>query len=90
MATFEDEPMTNEQVRDAMAIIWDHVVKDLVAEIDRPHVIMAADPLSAGGTYLIGPFPDGFSAVVAAERAMSDDGLDAGFHSYRVVPLETP
>lgn len=90
MAPFEEEPMTNEQVRDAMVLIWDHLVKDLLAEIDRPHVIMASDPQAVGSTFLIGPFPDGFSAVAAAEKALSDDGLGAGFTRYEVVPLEAP
>lgn len=90
MAPFEEEPMTNEQVRDAMALIWDHLVKDLLAEIDRPHVIMASDPQEVGRTFVIGPFPDGLSAVAAAEQALSDDGLSAGFVRYEVVPLEAP
>lgn len=72
------------------ALIAESVVRDGIEELDHPHVMVCRD-LSSGFISLAGPFPDGFSALLAAERdARSLSGAEGDGLEFSVLPLYPP
>lgn len=72
------------------AMIADSMVRHEMEEIDHPHVMVCRDRAS-GFVSLAGPFPDGYSALLAAERdARTLEGPEGEHLEFSVLPLHPP
>lgn len=65
----------------ATEMIHDYLSRAVAAaareEIDRPHIVVCRDPESGAVSYS-GPYPDGLSALLAAEREAEIEALEYG------------
>ncbi|MBO9522075.1 MAG: hypothetical protein J7518_11110 [Nocardioidaceae bacterium] len=76
---------------DEQESILQAISRMITTEIERPHVLICADQ-ATGTTSYLGPFPDGLSALVAADEQERQDQLHAPGDAfvYTVAPLYRP
>ncbi|HVK28528.1 MAG TPA: hypothetical protein VM575_09305 [Nocardioides sp.] len=92
MTSHETRPWKNvASTPGAVSALYEFMVSELVADLDRPHVVVVGDVRDSAVGFVVGPFRDSLSAVGAAEELRRRDrmlGTTTG--TYQAVPLENP
>lgn len=68
------------------------IVSQEIEDLDRPHVVIVSDG-PTGDQFVLGPFPDGYAALCAAEQERLNDACELDVtigRSYRVHLLLDP